>query len=94
MVWGLGIWFLLIRLCWGSDCGGVEDSKFWRCVLVAKYGVERNGWYTRQIRGTHGCSLWKEIMAGREIIHSFIFLDVGRGIRVQFWHDNWCGMVS
>jgi hypothetical protein len=60
-------------------------------VLAAKYGVERNGWYTRQIRSTHGCSLWKGIMAGREIIHSFIFLDVGKGIRVQFWHDNWCG---
>ena len=42
---------------------GVESSKFWRRVLVAKYGVTGRGWYTRLVRGSHGCSLWKGIMA-------------------------------
>ena len=35
----------------------MEDSKFWRCVLTAKYGVEGIGWGTRPVRGSHGCSL-------------------------------------
>jgi hypothetical protein len=70
---------------------GVEDSKFWRRVLAAKYGVEGRGWCTRPVRGTHGCSLWKEIMAGWDNFHSYIFFDVGTGNRVQFWHDKWCG---
>jgi hypothetical protein len=70
---------------------GVEDSKFWRCVLAAKYGVEGRGWCTRPVRGTHGCSLWKEIMAGWDNFHSYIFFDVGTSNRVQFWHDKWCG---
>ncbi len=42
----------------------VEDSKLWKQVLVVKYGVVGGGWRTKSIRGSHGCSLWKGIMAG------------------------------
>ena len=69
----------------------MEDSKFWRRVLTAKYGVEGRGWGTRPIRGSHGCSLWKGIMAIWDIFQSYIFFEVGKGNKVQFWHDKWCG---
>uniref|UniRef100_A0A2N9EBT0 Reverse transcriptase domain-containing protein n=1 Tax=Fagus sylvatica TaxID=28930 RepID=A0A2N9EBT0_FAGSY len=63
----VGVWNPIIeKWLWRF---GVEDLKFWRCVVAAKYGVDRNGWYTRPVRGTHGCSLWKGIMAGRDTFH-------------------------
>jgi hypothetical protein len=39
---------------------GVEESKFWRRVLVAKYGMTGRGWYTRPVRGSHGWSLERD----------------------------------
>ena len=70
---------------------GVEESKFWRRVLVAKYGVTGRGWCTRPIRGSHGCSLWKGIMAHWDLFQRYIGFEVGKGNKVRFWHDNWCG---
>jgi hypothetical protein len=58
---------------------------------VVKYGVERRGWHTRLMRVTHGCSLWKDTIVGWDNFHSYILFDVGKGNRVQFWHDKWCG---
>ena len=46
---------------------GVEVSKFWRWVLAAKYGVTGGGWRTRPVRGSHGCSLRKGIMANWDV---------------------------
>jgi hypothetical protein len=46
---------------------GVEESKFWRCVLAAKYGEIGRGWCTRLVCGSYGCSLWKGIMANWDI---------------------------
>ena len=45
----------------------MEVSKFWRRVLAAKYGVTGGGWCTRPVRGSHGCSLWKWIMANWDV---------------------------
>ena len=70
---------------------GVEESKFWRRVLAAKYGVTGRGWCTRPIRGSHGCSLWKGIMAHWDLFQRYIGFEVGKGNKVRFWHDNWCG---
>ena len=69
----------------------MEDSKFWRCVLTAKYGVEGIGWGTRPVRGSHGCNLWKEIMANWDYFQKYIVFEVGNGNKVQFWYDKWCG---
>jgi hypothetical protein len=73
---------------------GVEESKFWRRVLVAKYGVTRRGWCTRLVRGSHGCSFWKGIMANWDIFQSYIVFEVGKGNKLRFWHDKWCGDCS
>ena len=70
---------------------GIEDSNLWSRVVVVKYGVEGGGWRTKAIRGSHGCSLWKGIMAGWEDFSTHILFDVGVSNRVRFWHDRWCG---
>jgi hypothetical protein len=70
---------------------GVEVSNFWRRVLAAKYGVTGEGWCTRPVRGSHGCSLWKGIMANWDVFQKYIVFEVGKGDKVRFWHDKWCG---
>ena len=42
----------------------VEDNNLWRRVLAAKFGVEPGGWQSKNVRGSHGCGLWKGIMSG------------------------------
>ena len=69
---------------------GREDNNLLRRVIAAKYGLERNGWFSNQPKGTHRCSLWKGIMLGRDKFRSHIELVAGRGDRVLFWHDIWC----
>ena len=44
----------------------IEELKLWRRVVAVKYGIEGGGWRIKSIRGSHGCSLWKGIMAGWE----------------------------
>ena len=68
----------------------MEEKHLWRRVLVAKYGVEREGWITNQPRGIHGCSLWKHIKMGWDAFSVHVGFDVGMGDRVLLWHDNWC----
>ena len=69
----------------------MEVSKFWRRVLAAKYGVTREVWCTRPVRGSHGYSLWKGIMANWDVFQKYIVFEVGKGDKVRFWHDKWCG---
>ena len=60
-------------------------------MLVVKYGVEGGGWRTRPIWGSHGCSLWKGIMAGWEAFSTTNQFDMGKGDKVWSWQDKWCG---
>ena len=43
---------------------GREDTRLWKQVAVAKYGLEGGGWITKPSRDRHGYSLWKSIMMG------------------------------
>jgi hypothetical protein len=70
---------------------GVESLNFWRRVMLAKYGVKDRGCSTRPVRGSHGCNLWKEIMANWDYFQKYIVFEVGNGNKVQFWYDKWCG---
>ena len=72
---------------------GREDTRLWRRVVVAKYGLEGGGWITKHSRGPHGCSLWKAITMGWEIFQRHTGLAVGLGTKVLFWHDRWCTEV-
>jgi hypothetical protein len=73
---------------------GREESHLWRRVIVAKYGLEGGGWSSIKPKGTHGCGLWKGIMSGRDFIFQHVELVAGKGDRILFWHDIWCGETS
>jgi hypothetical protein len=70
---------------------GMEENRLWRQVMAARYGVVGGGWCTRQVRGPHGCGLWKGIMLGWEHFSTYMSYTVGMGDRVHLWHDRWCG---
>ena len=67
---------------------GREDTRLWRRVVVAKYGLEGGGWISKHSRGPHGCNLWKYISMGWDDFRRHTGLVVGS--KVLFWHDRWC----
>ena len=40
-----------------------KETHLWRRVIVAKYGLDWGGWISKKTKGTHGCSLWKDILS-------------------------------
>lgn len=55
-----------------------------------KYGVSSNGWWTKDVRGSHGVGLWKAIMQGLNDFKEEIGFKVGDGSRVSFWKEVGC----
>ena len=73
---------------------GREDTRLWKRVLVAKYGLEGGGWITNHSYATHGCSVWKSIRMGWADFWRHTGFEVGLGTKVLLWHDKWCTDVA
>ena len=82
---------LLGKLLWRF---AVEGESFWRCAIMAKYGVTSCSWWSGRVVGSHGRALWKGIMLGLVEFRRWVRFKVGDGSRVRFWTDIWCGDQS
>ena len=69
----------------------VEKDNLWRLMIRVKYGQEEFGWRTKEARGTYGVGVWKEIMKEAKWCWENTKFKVGKGTRVKFWSDQWCG---
>ena len=67
-----------------------EREALWNQVIRGKYGEDRGGWCSREVRGAHGVWLWKGIRMNWELVGARILFLVGNGRRVRFWRDKWC----
>ncbi|RVX17381.1 Retrovirus-related Pol polyprotein from transposon RE2 [Vitis vinifera] len=56
-----------------------------------KYGQEGCGWRTKDVCGPYGVGLWKEIMKEVDWCWESIVFKVGKGTKILFWTDKWCG---
>jgi hypothetical protein len=73
---------------------GTEPDALWRQVVEAKYGNLWGGWCSKDCRGPYGVGLWKNIRKEWESFSKHLYMEVGNGTRIRFWHDRWCGMES
>ncbi|WKA12713.1 hypothetical protein VitviT2T_030072 [Vitis vinifera] len=69
-------------------------DEMWKRVLVAKYEQEEFGWRTKKTNGAFGVGLWKEIMKEAYWCWNNMTLKVGKGTKIRFWKDTWCGDVE
>ncbi|RVX23098.1 putative ribonuclease H protein [Vitis vinifera] len=66
-------------------------EELWKKVLEAKYGQEEFGWRTRKANGVFGVGVWKEILKESTWCWDNMVFKVGKGNKVRFWIDPWCG---
>ena len=60
-------------------------------MIRGKYGEERGGWCSREVREAHGVGLWKWLRMEWDFVGSRISFLIGNGWRVRFWRNRWCG---
>ena len=87
---GVRSFFILNRalLCNWSWRFAVETESLWKLVISRKFGVERGGWSTREVREVYEVGLWKEIRKEGSLMFKNIAFLLGDGRRVRFWKDN------
>uniref|UniRef100_A0A2N9ERP2 Reverse transcriptase zinc-binding domain-containing protein n=1 Tax=Fagus sylvatica TaxID=28930 RepID=A0A2N9ERP2_FAGSY len=68
-----------------------ERKALWRQVVEVKYGNMLGGWCSKTPRGAYGVGLWKGIRRGWDRFSTFVSFSMGKGERVKFWSDLWCG---
>lgn len=49
------------------------------------------GQISLSLSGSYGASLWKHIRKGWDSFFEHIRFVLGKGQRIIFWHDKWCG---
>ncbi|RVW26139.1 putative mitochondrial protein [Vitis vinifera] len=82
---------LLGKWVWRFACAKEE---MWKRVLVAKYGQEEFGWRTKKANGAFGVGVWKEILKEADWCWDNMIFKVGKGTKIRFWKDPWCGDVE
>ena len=66
-------------------------EELWKKVLEAKYGQEDFGWRTRKANGVFGVGVWKKILKESDWCWENMAFKVGKGNKIRFWTDPWCG---
>ncbi|RVX11415.1 LINE-1 reverse transcriptase-like [Vitis vinifera] len=69
-----------------------EREALWNQVIRGKYGEDRGGWCTREVREVHGMGLWKGIRMDWDLVGARTSFSVGNGRRVRFWRIDGVGM--
>ena len=67
-----------------------EREVLWNQVIRGKYGEERKGWCSWEVREAYGVGLWKGIRMDWDFVDSRISFLVGNRWRVRFWRNRWC----
>ena len=74
---------------WRFAC---ERENLWKQVIVAKFGQEDDRWKSKKPNGAFGVGVWKEIMKETDWCWDNIEFMVGKGTKIRFWTDVWCGV--
>ncbi|RVW55567.1 Transposon TX1 uncharacterized 149 kDa protein [Vitis vinifera] len=69
----------------------VEKDVLWKKVIGVKHGLEGCGWKSKEARGPFGVGVWKEILKEMSWCWNNMEFKVGRGTKIMFWTDHWCG---
>ena len=60
-------------------------------MIRGKYGEERDGGCSCEVREGYGVRSWKAIRKPEHLVSSRLSFAVGNGQRMSFWKDKWCG---
>lgn len=58
--------------------------------MVARFG-KFNVWRSNEVRGKHGCGIWKSILKMTTVFWNFMRLKLGSGMEIKLWEDVWVG---
>ncbi|RVW66741.1 hypothetical protein CK203_063541 [Vitis vinifera] len=82
---------LLGKWVWRFACA---KDEMWNVFLWRNTGKRILGGRTKKANGAFGGWLWKEIMKEADWCWNNMTLKVGKGTKIRFWKDTWCGMWS
>ena len=67
----------------------LETNSLWHRIIKSKYGIDSNGWDTKQIDKVSCRNPWREISKGYNSFLQCCRFSVGNGEKIRFWEDLW-----